>query len=37
MTIDEFYQEYCIPCGSQRCEGPGTIWGLVVLAIEKRF
>jgi len=26
MTEEEFYQEYCLLCGSQRCEGIGTEW-----------
>ena len=26
LTKEEFYEKYCSDCGSQRCEGIGTIW-----------
>ena len=26
LSAEEFYEKYCSFCGSQRCEGIGTIW-----------
>lgn len=26
MNESEFIEEYCLCCGTQRCEGIGTIW-----------
>ena len=26
IMVDRFQKEYCMMCGSQRCEGPGTEW-----------
>ena len=26
LNAEEFYQKYCLNCGSQRCEGIGTDW-----------
>lgn len=26
LTEEEFYNEYCLECGSQRCEGIDTKW-----------
>lgn len=26
LTEKEFYNKYCLECGSQRCEGIGTEW-----------
>lgn len=26
LTEDEFFKKYCTRCGTQRCEGIGTVW-----------
>lgn len=26
LSAKEFYEKYCLLCGSQRCEGIGTVW-----------
>lgn len=26
LSAEEFYEKFCLNCGSQRCEGIGTVW-----------
>ena len=26
LSAEEFYEKFCSGCGSQRCEGIGTMW-----------
>ena len=26
LSAEEFYDKFCSHCGSQRCEGIGTVW-----------